>query len=347
MKPGRPLDELAREIMRQAETKKDFLAPSQQLRMNASPLQLTVGEQGAFDVKPVAHQQIGDRLGIPKRYYDKCLADSPGLLADNVNHWLAKRKESRLVRCLDGNVRAFLSDSYRPLDNFDLAEAVFPALKEVQAEVISADVTDTRFYIKAVTPRLEGEVRVGDTVQGGLAIFNSEVGLGSLRIEHLLYRLVCLNGMIAAKLLRKTHVGQAHRGLDELSNAVEHWQTDTQRASQTAFWLQVRDTIKASLSQESFDDLLSRVRGAADDPIQINPIKAVELLAKQHTLSDEEQGGVLRHLMTNGDMTRWGLTNAITRTSQDVESYDRATELEVLGGKIIELPRTEWDRIAA
>jgi len=40
------------------------------------------------------------------------------------------------------------------------------------------------------------------------------------------------------------------------------------------------------------------------------------------------------------------LHSAVTRAAQDLESYDRATELEYIGGKIIELPQTDWERLA-
>jgi hypothetical protein len=36
-------------------------------------------------------------------------------------------------------------------------------------------------------------------------------------------------------------------------------------------------------------------------------------------------------------LSQWGLVNAITRTSQDVTDYDRATELERLGGVVLDM----------
>jgi len=39
-----------------------------------------------------------------------------------------EKPERRMVRTLDGSTRAFLSDRYRPLDNFDLAHEVFHVL---------------------------------------------------------------------------------------------------------------------------------------------------------------------------------------------------------------------------
>lgn len=36
------------------------------------------------------------------------------------------------------------------------------------------------------------------------------------------------------------------------------------------------------------------------------------------------------------DFSQFGLVNAVTRSSQDVEDYNRATELERIGGTILE-----------
>jgi hypothetical protein len=46
-------------------------------------------------------------------------------------------------------------------------------------------------------------------------------------------------------------------------------------------------------------------------------------------------------------MSQWGLANAVTRAAQDVESYDRATELEALGGDVVILPAGEWKALAS
>lgn len=35
--------------------------------------------------------------------------------------------------------------------------------------------------------------------------------------------------------------------------------------------------------------------------------------------------------------TRWGLVNAVTEASKEAHSYDRATELEVVGGKLLSI----------
>ena len=57
--------------------------------------------------------------------------------------------------------------------------------------------------------------------------------------------------------------------------------------------------------------------------------------------------GVLRHLIVEGDLSGYGIVNAVTHYSQDVEDYDRATEFEALGGKLIELAPTDWKCLIA
>jgi hypothetical protein len=40
-------------------------------------------------------------------------------------------------------------------------------------------------------------------------------------------------------------------------------------------------------------------------------------------LSENESGLVLNHLIHSGDLSKFGMLNAVTRTAEDIESYDR------------------------
>ena len=51
-------------------------------------------------------------------------------------------------------------------------------------------------------------------------------------------------------------------------------------------------------------------------------------------------------MIEGGDTSQYGLLNAVTAYSQDVSDYDRASELEELGGKIVDLTEAEWKPIA-
>jgi Domain of unknown function (DUF932) len=355
MKAGRDLASLAAELTRQRDTKKDYIADTRRLSMRAMPADsdnpaaqvVLDGVNGGMSLKPIAHAQMAATLGIPKPYYDRMLSEQPDLLAANVNRWLSTQPAKKLVRTLDNQVRAVLSDSYRPLDNYDLAEAVLPKLIDLQAEVKSSEVTDSRFYLKAVTERIQGVVKVGDVVQAGVVISNSEVGQGSLRVEALDFRLVCLNGMIRDQAIRKAHLGRAARGQDAIEDAREYFRTETRIADDRAFFLKVQDATAAMFDATRFDKRLDQYREALGQKIERDPVEVLEVTARRFSLNEGEKAGIMKHLIQGGDLTRWGLANAITRAAQDVDSYDRSTELESFGGDLIELPSHDWKTLAA
>jgi hypothetical protein len=286
-------------------------------------------------------------LKIPKPYYDRMLADAPDLLARNVNEWLTRQPARKLVRTLDNQVRAILSDSYRPLDNLELAEAVLPKLVDLKAAVVSAEITEHRFYLKAVTDRVQGEVKVGDVIQAGLVVSNSEVELGALRVEELDYRLVCLNGMIRDQAVRKAHLGRNGRAGDAIEDAREYFGDAKRKADDRAFFLKVGDAVGAMFNAERFNKRLDQYREAGTRAIDADPVAVVEVAAKRFDLNEAERTSALTHLIRGGDLSHWGLANAVTRAAQDVESYDRATELEALGGTVIELKPSDWRALAA
>lgn len=347
MKTGRTLEELATEFERQAANKRDYLAPCSKLGFAVKSDGITLeGVNGGMPLRPLAHKQLGEILGIPKPYYDRMLHNAPDLLCRNANEWLARRGEKQLIRTLDGQVRAILSDSYRPLDNLDLAAAVLPKLSNLEATVISAEVTEQRFYLKAVTPRISGDVGKGDIIQAGLALSNSEVGLGSLRVEALDYRLVCLNGMIREQAVRKAHLGRSSRSYDAIEDAREYFTDRTRSLDDRAFFAKVQDAVAAMFNQERFNTRIEQYRVAESRQVTVAPMEVVEVLAKREKLTEQEKLNVMRHFLTGNKFTQWGLANAVTRAAEDSESYDRATELEALGGDVIELRPQDWRALA-
>jgi hypothetical protein len=197
-----------------------------------------------------------------------------------------------------------------------------------------------------VSPKITHEVGKGDVVQAGLVISNSEIGAGSLRVEPLIYRLVCLNGMISQdSSFRRNHAGRA-LGSDVGDGAVEFFTDETKRLTDQAVFMQVRDIVKATLTDEGFAEIVQKFESAKEDVIHADAFDAVEVVQRQHNLNEGESRGILQHLIEGREMSRFGLVNAITRFSQDVADYDRATDFERLGGKILELPKSQWTSIA-
>ena len=347
MKQGRTLQELAVEIDRQARTKKDFLVDT--TAMSVIPHEEGIrfqadGLTADFGINDIAHSQIGQHLEIPARYYERMRTESPELLSQNINHWLHNRTpERRMLRTLDGNLRAFLSAKYRRIDNMEIAETVLPIISRMEgAKVESCQITDQKMYIKVVNPRITTEVRKGDIVQAGIVISNSEVGMGSVSISPLIYRLVCSNGMIAAQQVRKTHVGR----LNDVDADMSIFRDETIEADDKAFLMKVQDAVNAAVDQTVFEKIVQQMRDATEAKIEAASVpKVVELASKQFHISQFESEGVLGHLIGGGDLSLYGMANAVTRYAQDVNSYDRSTELEQIGYSILTVAPTTWRSI--
>lgn len=351
MKSGRSLVNLAQELERQLATKRDLVVPSSLLQCRTDEggdLKLIVDARegdGEYGITNLARRQLADKLKIPFAYFERMRTEQPALLDRNVNTWLQTDSDRRMIRTLDGQVRAVLSDRYRRLDNYDLAENVLPILQRLEgARFESVELTETKMYLKVVTPRVEYEIAPGDVVQAGIVITNSEVGCGTLSVQPLVYRLVCRNGLIASdRALRKTHVG---RTLQSEDDPVTVFRDDTLAADDKAFFLKVRDVVEAAVSEATFRQVAQKMQKTRDIRLTGDPVKAVEVLANRCTLNESERSGVLRHLIVAGDLSAYGLVNAVTHFSHEVEDYDRATEFEALGGKLIELAPGEWKELA-
>lgn len=343
MKTGKTLIELAQEIERQRTTKRDLVADTREIAIT-SDLRLRVGGD-AFGITETAHDQIAQKVGIPAKYYDRMRAEAPDLLAQNANVWLRREPERRMIRTLDGNARAFLTDRYQRIDNEHIAEVALPVLAGTPGiRIASAEITDRKLYIKAVNERVRSEVKVGDPVEAGVLITNSEIGFGAVSIAPLVHRLVCTNGMVVAdQKYRRNHVG---RRADTSEAVYEMLSDETRRADDHAILLKVRDIVKAALDEARFALTVEKMREAANGDKMLDPVRSIEELGKVMGLNEGEKSGVLRHLIEGGDLTKWGMLNAVTRAAQDVESYDRSTDLEAMGGRILDLNNSEWRELA-
>ena len=352
MKQGRALPEVLTELQRQNSTKRDFIAPAPALSLADDGSTFVLDHIGPKDNETLGttdlfHRQIGAALGIPAKYYDLMKKQKPDLLATNVNAWLSDRDQSYMIRSMDygfGRVaRAFLSDRYRRIDNLEIASAVLPLFAGQEGmEVVSSEVTENRLYLKIVNHRLEMAVTPGDLVQAGVVISNSEVGLGAVSVQPLVYRLVCTNGMVVNDLgERRAHVGRQAKALED-SFAI--YTDETLEAEDKTFMLKLRDTTMAAIEEAR---IIGRLQEATAARITGRVQDVIELTGKAYDLNQPEQDSILNYLIQGGDLSLYGLSNAITRTSQDVDSYDRATALEGIGWQVATMPAAQWKEINA
>lgn len=351
------MQDLAAEIERRAEAKQDFIAPTSRLEMvvveDVPALALANGEIKTFGVNDLAHAQIADYTKIPLDYYKRMVANEPKLLASNVNRWLQDKKDDRrMVRTLDNRVRAMLSDRYRALENEDLAEVILPQLLDRNLIILSCEITERRLYIKAVDRSIERDVPTGKSMgDGGHTIFdtcspaitfsNSEVGSGALSIETGVYTRACTNLAMFGASMRKYHTGSRAEISDEVYALLTD---DTKKATDKAVWMQVRDLVGAAFDEAKFEAIRQRLGNASKERIEPEAVvEVVKKAGKRFSFSEGEQKGILARLIEGADLSKYGLHAAVTRFSADeTVNYDRATELERIGGEIIDLAPNQW-----
>ncbi len=350
MKTGLSLQDMAKELQRRNTAKRDFIADTTALHLSADACRVVLSPSKGKDISLVPgetfRRQVAAHYKVPQDYAERIRGAHPELYAATLNTFFEKEPARRMVRVLDDTSRAFLSDRYRPLDNFDLANAVLPELmgrKDMKVE--STQFTESRFYLKAVSSRIQTEVKKGDVVQIGLMVSNSEVGAGALQVSPLVYRLICLNGMVSPDYgQRRYHVGKRASGEED---TYQMYSDKTRQLDDAAFFAKVRDTVKGVLTKEVLEALVLPMREATEQKIASKDIPAViEVTASTFGYGESTSANLLEHLIKGGDLTRYGLMNAITRASQDEDDYDTATRMEADGARLIELPQSDWRTIA-
>lgn len=384
MHNGITANELREKLESQAARKADYKVPDGAMRFvipaDSDVPRLDVQGLGDVGILPLAHRQVRDRLGIPAKYYARCLDDAPDLLCRNVNHWLAKSDKTRLLRTLDGDARAVLGDTYRPMDNLDFMAAIAKGLATSggDTEIRSAEVTDERIYIKVTTPRLESDLlppewtgdgavdpeaaralgleeanqghggehfflKTPEPVRGGACFSNSEVGCGGLNVDGFVEVLRCTNAYKSKEpIFRKVHIG-GQRSKDELLR--EFIRDETQALADRALWEEVSDVVAGVFDAENFDRVIRMFVGARGRDTAARPDAIAEVVRDRFLLTEGERDAVLDQFIRGGELTQFGIAQAVTRVAGTVvEDYGRATELETVGYQIVELPDREWER---
>lgn len=338
---------LVNEVQRADEAKQDYVVDTRSLALiehaNGGPDRLSLDGVGSFPLRPYAEGQIADRLGIPRRFFNRLGSEYSGIRGNLVSDMWQQHPERRMVRTLDGNARAYLSDRYRTIDHAFVLGATMPVLPDT-VQIESQALTDERMYIQITWPELEGEVTEGDVVRAGITLTNSEVGAGTMAVRSMIWRLVCRNGMIGSVELSKRHAGSRIDMGDEASYDI--FRDDTLAAEMESLRLRMRDITAAAMTEAVFHQQLDQLREMAGQKID-RPVAAVENVTKRYTIPDAAQERLLSLMSEDAGFNRWGLVNAVTSYAQEIEDRNEQFRLETVGGNIAELPASQWKELVA
>lgn len=367
------LMKLFQELERQKNTKKDYVVPSELVKADChemedgnktiflhipKPMQPDVigdtfssneDEKLTFGITKHAHAQISEKTKIPKNFYDRLKEDYPELLVKNINELIAE-KDKRMIRTLDGNVRAVVSPKYRCIDNYDVCYQAGDLIKELNntenagIHIKRADLTETRFYMKATSEKLIDQIfpkkdkqEAGDIVKGGIIISNSEVGDGAFRVMPYMEVLKCTNGMISDDILKRIHVGR-EKGIGEIN-----WSEETLRKQDETLWLKIKDMITGTFNPEIFRKWVDRINEVASEVIE-KPTIAINNVVKNYNVTKEKTEQLL-HMFAQEGYTKWGLSNAITSVAQTETDYEKQINMEKVGAEILHVPLEQLQHV--
>ncbi|QDP48922.1 MAG: hypothetical protein Unbinned1068contig1000_3 [Prokaryotic dsDNA virus sp.] len=241
----------------------------------------------------------------------------------------------------DGVIRTMLSSKYKLLDDMPAVDALTRALESELSDTSgfyleSAHVGETSTRMKFVNTNLAVEID-GHPVNYMLDIVNSETGTTSFKMNEGYFYQWCTNGAIKRQITRSIHVGMSK---DEYVS--EH----TIKKEGELLWSQIGDAVEASMKQETMDKLAEQIIDAKKVTFN-QPEKLAEDVTKKFKLSDYESNGFLANLLKDADqfgMNKWGASNALTSVAKSVQDYDRATELEEQGAKLLEVPASYFEK---
>lgn len=325
-----------------------------------------------------AHGQMSEKVLGPggRKYWDRMCDAAPDLAATNANYWLHREPERRLLRMVAPvtepeqqavgaigatmTLRAFLSDTYRTVDNFDLAQTALPVIAGSGAWLEEAHVSETRMRLRFVTggedvfalARQRGVdvstvlsqqgMAAREIVRMGFSLTNSEVGAGSIAIEPWAEVVRCLNGMVCSEPLRQRHVGK--RGNDD-----QAWSQSTMVLDDAAFLLKVRDRMQEALSETNKIRAAQLIAKASGTPIAVpvevptfefvrNVGRKLELTDREVAMFSDEVTQELHTSTAHGGLTRWALVQGLTATARNTKAagdMDRGCELERQGFQVL------------
>ena len=366
------LPELVQQLQLEQLKKKDLVVPSSNLRVENGQLvisnvnnnhelslflqEIGIGsEEGSshtlrLDITPVCHTHLCSKTDIPRKYYDRMLipeAHAVALFDRNVTHWIQQSDKNYFVRMFvnkeenKGAARAFLSDSFKVIDHYDILMTALEAIKNSGNNLIidSCDLTESKMYVRFVSPETEIEARsliekyrvpgTGNNggrlgIASGIIITNSEVGQGSFSVSPRAIVGACANGMIFQDdQFRKTHLGSRMEEFESI-----RWSEEAKQKNLELINVQVRDAVRTFASKEYLGKKIAELE-QLESPILNHPIDAIKNVCQHLIMSEDKTKSIMNYFMQGADQTRFGITQALTYFAHKDADADQQMDMEI------------------
>lgn len=292
---------------------------------------------------PFALHQATDKMGLPWSYAErlKGLKDARStnndywggrLLAHNLSALFAHSEDKILLRSIEGQIRAVLSDRFRRLDSGPLITAFAEACKEVKAIPYEGYVSDTKIGIQAIIAEVYEPIK-DEIMAYGVSFENSDFGNGALNVSTFLLRLQSLSGMIGPDKLRKVHLG---RRLDEDTS----WSRETSELDLQTVCSGVKDLVKNSLAPERIEAMQLLIYESSLEAVNSDRGKLTLEMLKTYLTKAELDKAMTKFndldvVTLPAGNSLWRMSNAVSWLAGDEPDGERKLALQTVAGKVL------------
>ncbi len=369
------LGDLVAELDRQKKSRFDFVADTRGLSVKVNEDRVPVLHSNGIETAefipkaglPIGSEaiaQLGDRMSpaVPRKFLRNLIEDRPQIAEGLLSSLLEVDGGMNLVRCLDDKVRAFLSDRYQPVDNYELAFTALEVAREKGGEVVECSLSEKNMRIKltnrSVFDKLD-DVRTNSTgwyaggignqkylsrvaanttgdLPGGpgtvhplITIGNSETGHGSSHARLGILKAICFNLATVETVVQQVHLG------GRLEPGI--FSQETIRKDAEVVLCKARDAISTAFSVERFAHIISLCKVAQETPVQRT--KVIDFVVGEGIINQDQRDSLLLYFAAESE-TAYGFAQAAARLAQDIEDSDGAADLEAFAGKVISNPAT-------
>ena len=315
-------------------------APQAQPEQDVGPsrLVLEIADATKEAIHSHALAQIAGKAGIPSKYLRE-LAESESPILQSLAleileaHYRGTDLDANrfLLRSVDGELRGFLSDRYRRLDNRPLLDAFIEGCREAGAVPVDGVVSDTRVQMKAYLP-IVFEPVPNEVMLVGVAWGNSDFGAAAHTLNLTVLRLACTNKAVMENSLRNVHLGA--RLDDSINYSEKTYRLDTETNVSA-----LRDTVRELLSPQRVNAIQSVIKGAAEKKVEWNKLspKIIAAMTKsEQELAHEMFDGSDDIVMLPPQRTIWRASNVLSWIAGRTDDADHRLDLERAAGELLD-----------
>lgn len=345
-------DGIVERLAAEAESRIDRMVGRDRMTFAVGPDDIRLGVEDPIFPEPLnmttwAQEQAWDTLGVTSKFVQRFQREGErglkegSVILNRLKYRIGGEgphaKPQRFLRVVEGNVRGWLSPSYRIMDQTEIMQGFALALREAdKAGVVITDgaLTERRYSLTAIWPHVL-QPYVGEYVVLGLTLTSGDYGGIAVDMLQTVTRLWCRNLAMGTSYFNKRHQGGA---LEGTADGVIELSARTKSLTEAATVSMMTDAVKSAFSDQSVERVQESYRLAAGTAI--DPDKEVEDLRKQGVLT-VDSGNTAKDLLAMridslpatdkvNSKARWA--NVLALMAQSEDNGERAMRLNEAAG---------------